>query len=108
MKAIEYKIERFSVEIYASDLKGERTRWGEKIIRMYSGETEVAQAVFAREGAKVPEPYLSGKKIFYFAPGHQYSDVLDLLRCGRTVYICWNPIADPKEPDDGDAYFRTE
>lgn len=108
MKVTEYKIDRFSVEIYASDLKGARTRWGEKIIRLYSGEMEVAQAVFARGDAKVPEPYLSGNKIFYFASEHQYRDVIDLLRGEKTVFICWKPIADPKEPDDGDAYFRTD
>ena len=108
MNVTEYKIDRFSIEIFASDLKGARTRWGQKTIRLYSEDTEVAQATFAREDAKVPEPYLSGKKIFYFAPEHQYRDVIELLRSEMTVYICWKPVADPKEPNDGDAYFRTD
>ncbi len=108
MNITEHKIDGFSVEIYASDLKGARTRWGQKIIRLFSGEEEVAHAVFAREGAKMPEPYLSGRKIFYFAPEHQYRDVIDLLRSEETVYICWKPVVDSKEPNDGDAYFRTD
>ena len=51
MKTTEYRIDDYTVEIYSSDLKGARTRWGEKIIRLYSGDKEVGQAVFAREGA---------------------------------------------------------
>ena len=108
MNTTEYKIDRFSIEIYASDLEGARTRWGQKKIRLFSGEEEVAQAVFAREGAKIPEPYLSGRKIFYFAPEHQYRDVIDLLRSEKTVYIGWKPVIDAKEPNDGDAFFRTD
>ena len=107
MKITEYRIDSYTVEIYSSDLKGARTRWGEKIIRMYSEGREVGQAVFAREGAELPEPYLSGGKIFYFAPGPQYADVLDLLRNQRPVFLAWKPISDPQEPDDGDAYFYT-
>lgn len=107
MKRLDYLIDSYRVEIYASDLKGARTRWGEKIIRLFSQGNEVAQAVFAREGAEIPEPYLSGDKIFYFAPGHQYADVIDLLRGEPEVHIAWKPISDPQEPNDGDAYFFT-
>jgi hypothetical protein len=107
VKITEYKIDDYSVEIYSSDLKGARTRWGEKIIRLYSGGREVAQAVFAREGAELPEPYLSGGKIFYFAPGSQFPDVIGLLRSEKAVFIVWKPISDPQEDNDGDAYFRT-
>lgn len=107
MKITEYQIDDYSVEIYASDLKGARTRWGEKTIRLYSGGREVAQAVFAREGTKLPEPYLSGGKIFYFASGSQFSDVIDLLRNEQAVFIAWKPISDPREENDGDAYFYT-
>ncbi len=108
MKSIEYRIDSYVIEIYSSDLKGARTRWGEKIIRLYSQGKEVAQAVFAREDAELPEPYLSAGKIYYFAPGRQYADVLDLLRNEQPVCIAWKPISDPQEPNDGDAYFYTE
>ena len=107
MKITEYKIDDYSVEIYAGDLKGARTRWGEKAIYLYSGGREVAQAVFAREGAKLPEPYLSGGKIYYFAPASQFADVIDLLRNEKEVFIAWKPVSDPREEDDGDAYFFT-
>jgi hypothetical protein len=105
VKITKYKIDDYSVEIYASDLKGARTRWGEKIIRLYSEGKEVAQAVFAREGAELPEPYLSAGKIFYFASGSQFADVIHLLRNEQPVYIAWKPLSDPQEENDGDAYF---
>lgn len=108
MKSTEYRIDGYVIEIFSSDLKGDRTRWGEKIIRLFSQGKEVAQAVFARDGAEMPEPYLSGGKIFYFAPGPQYADVLDLLRNEQPVFIAWKPISDPQEPNDGDAYFYTD
>ncbi len=107
MKITEYKIDSYTVEIYSSDLKGDRTRWGEKVIRLFLEGREVGQAVFAREGAELPEPYLSGGKIFYFAPGPQYADVIDLLRNEHPVFIAWKPISDPQEPSDGDAFFYT-
>ncbi len=108
MTSTEYKIDNYSIEIYANDLKGGRTRWGQKLIRLFSEGREVAQAVFARDGKEVPEPYLSGDKIFYFAPENYYSNVLDLLRNEKPVYIAWMPVSDPKEPGDGDAYFYTK
>jgi hypothetical protein len=108
MREIEYKIEGYQVEIYACDLKGGRTRWAQKVIRLFSGGREVGQAVFAREGADVPEPYLSGDKIFYFAEASLYGDVMGLLRGEDPVYIGWRSVQDPREPDDGDAYFRTD
>ena len=108
MRAISHKIESFTVKIYASDLKGRRTRWGDKAIQIYSGEKEVAQAVFAVEGSKIPEPYFEDGKIFYFAPSSQFEFVLSLLRGPEPVYIAWQPIHDPKEPNDGDAYFFTK
>lgn len=108
MKSVEYRIDSYVIEIYSSDQKGARTRWGERIIRLFSLGKEVAQAVFAREGTELPEPYLSAGKIYYFAPSHLYADVLDLLRNEKPVCIAWKPIPDPKEPDDGDAYFYTD
>lgn len=85
-----------------------RTRWADKLIYLYSGGKEVAQAVFAEEGFNVPEPYFSGGRIYYFAHGSQYAAVIDLLRSGKSVYIAWNPISDPKEAKDGDAYFYSD
>jgi len=108
MKGISHKIDSYSVQIYANDLKGRRTRWGDKIIRIYTEGEEVAQAVFAREGSKIPEPYFADGKIYYFAPNSQFDSVLDLLQSSEAVYIAWEPIHDPKEPNDGDAYFFTD
>ncbi len=105
VKIISHKIDSYTVKIYASDLKGRRTRWGDKVIHLYSGEKEVAQAVFAIEGSKIPEPYFEDGKIFYFAPSSQFQSVLSLLRNPDPVSIAWEPIHDPKEPNDGDAYF---
>lgn len=103
-----FKIDRYSVKIYAKDMKGGRTRWGDKVIELYSEERQVAQAVFAREDFEAPEPYFSGGKIYFFAQSYQYASVIDLLRNGNPVYIVWEPISDPKESNDGDAYFLTE
>jgi hypothetical protein len=108
VKIISHKIDSYTVKIYASDLKGRRTRWGDKVIQIFSGEKEVAQAVFAIEGSKIPEPYFEEGKIFYFAPSSQFEHVLSLLRSSEPVYIAWEPIHDPKEPKDGDAYFFTK
>jgi hypothetical protein len=108
MKVISHKIDSYTVKLYAGDLKGKRTRWGDKVIHISSGGKEVAQAVFAIEGSKIPEPYFSDGKIFYFAPHTQFESVLYLLRSAGPVYIAWEPIHDPKEPNDGDAYFYTD
>ena len=108
MPATSYKIDAYSVKIFAKDTKGRRTRWGDRTILVYSGGTEVAQAVFSKPGHECPEPYFSEGKIFYFADSHQFSDVLYLLRHEKPVYIAWEPVYDPKEPEDGDAYFYTE
>lgn len=102
-----YKIDSYSVQLYAIDRKGGRTRWGDKTILLYSRGREVAQAVFAEEGSKPPEPYFSNDKIFYFAHASQYDAVIDLLRNEKSVYISWKPVSDPKEPQDGDAFFHT-
>jgi len=101
-----FKIEGYSIHVYAKDRKGSRTRWGDKLIYLYSGGKQVAQAVFAREGFKAPEPYFSDGIIYFFAQGYQYRPVIDLLCNEKPVYIAWRPIADPKEPKDGDAYFH--
>jgi len=102
-----FKIDNYSVQLYAKDRKGRRTRWGDKLIYLYSEGQEVAHAVFAGEGFKAPEPYFSDGKIYFFAESCQYAAVMDLLRNEKPVYIAWKPVADPKEPGDGDAYFYT-
>lgn len=103
-----FKIDAYKVKIFGNDSKGRRTRWGDRSISLYSEGKEVAQAVFAKPGHEVPEPYLSEGKIFYFAGSDQFTDVLSLLRKEKPVYIAWSPVHDPKEPDDGDAFFFTE
>jgi hypothetical protein len=108
MKEISYKIDSYTVKIYACDLRGRRTRWGDKAVHIFSEGKEVAQAVFAIEGSQIPEPYFADGKIFYFAPSSQFGYVLGLLQGPNPVSIAWKPIHDPKEPNDGDAYFFTE
>lgn len=103
-----YKIDAFEVEIYACDRKGKRTRWGDRVIRIYSDGKEVGQAVFANDESKIPEPYLAEGKVYYFSSWRQYPDVLDLLRNAKPVYIIWKPAHDPKEDLDGDAFFCTD
>jgi hypothetical protein len=108
MEAVKHKIDSYTIKIYASDLKGQRTRWGDKVIHIYSEGKEVGQAVFALEGSRIPEPYMEDGRIFFFAPGSQFQNVLSLLKGSEPVYIVWEPIHDPKEPNDGDAYFFVE
>ncbi len=105
MEATSFKIDSYTIQVYAKDMKGGRTRWGDKVIYLYSEGRNIAQAVFAREGCKAPEPYFSGGKIYFFAQAYQYSAVIDLLRNEKPVYVAWKPISDPKELQDGDAYF---
>lgn len=108
MRETIYKIDGYSIQIYAKDRKGRRTRWGDKLIILYSQGREVAQAVFARENFEAPEPYFSGGKIHFFAQSYQFDAVMDLLRNEGSIYIAWQPVFDPKEPHDGDAYFFTD
>lgn len=109
MKEIKYRIDRYQVSVYARDIKGQRTRWADRIIRLYQEGREIAQAVFAVEGEKVPEPFLSeDEKIFFFASSARFMEVLEILRSFDPVYIVWQPIYDPKEPKDGDAFFLVE
>lgn len=107
MAILSFKIDSYSVQLYAIDRKGGRTRWGDKTILLYSGGKQVAQAVFAGEDTSLPEPYFSAGKIYYFAQASMYAAVIDLLRNEKPVNIAWKPISDPKEPRDGDAYFYT-
>jgi len=103
-----YKIDNYAVKIFGNDSKGSRTRWGDRCIQLFSEGKEIAQAVFAKPGQEVPEPYLKEEKIYYFAASDQFVDVMYLLRNEKPVYIAWEPVHDPKEPDDGDAFFYTE
>ena len=108
MAVTKHKIDSYCVKIFGNDSKGSRTRWGDRCIHLYSKGKEIAQAVFAKPGHEVPEPYFSEGKIYYFAAGDQFADVLSLLRHDVPVYIVWEPVHDPKEPEDGDAFFFTE
>jgi len=108
MSAIRFKIDKFTVKLYAVDKKGRRKRWGNRIISLYSGGKNIAQAVFGSDKRIIPEPFFSEGKIFYFAHSDQYPDVIDLLRNEKTVYIAWEPVHDSKEPKDGDAFFYTD
>jgi hypothetical protein len=108
MATTKYKIDSYRIKIFGNDSKGSRTRWGDRCIHLYSEEKEIAQAVFAKPGHEIPEPYFSEGKIYYFAGSDQFMDILNLLRYEDPVYIVWDPVHDPKEPEDGDAYFFTE
>lgn len=103
-----YRIDEYKLEIYGSDRKGKRTRWGDKIIYLYSEGREVGQAVFALDDEKPPESNFSGDKIFYYATGNQFRSVWKMLRSKIPVYIAWRHVHDPKEEKDGDAFFYTE
>lgn len=107
MAVTSYRIDAYSVKIFGKDSKGRRTRWGDRMIQIYSERKMIAQAVFAKPKHDAPEPYISEGKIYYFAESDQFSDVLYLLRNEKPVYIAWEPVHDPKEPNDGDAYFYT-
>lgn len=108
MPRISFKIDDFSIKLYAVDNKGTRKRWGDRIIQMYFGGKEVARAVFGSPLKDIPEPHFSGGIIHYFASTDQFEAVAELLRGGRIVYIAWEPVRDTKEKNDGDAYFYTE
>jgi len=103
-----FKIDAYSIKIFGNDSKGRRTRWGDRSITLFSEGKEVGQAVFAKPGHEAPEPYFSEGKIYYFATADQFADVLYLLRNEMPVFLAWEPVHDPKEPDDGDAFFYTE
>jgi hypothetical protein len=107
MAVTSYRIDAYSVKIFGKDSKGRRTRWGDRMIQLFSEGTMIGQAVFAKPKHDAPEPYFSEGKIFYFAGHDQFADVLALLRTEKPVYIAWEPVHDPKEPNDGDAYFYT-
>jgi hypothetical protein len=108
MAETKYRIDSYGIKIFGNDSKGSRTRWGDRCIYLYSEGIEVAQAVFAKPGHDVPEPYFAEGKIFYFASSDQFPDVINLLRHESPVFIAWKPVHDPKEPEDGDAFFFTE
>ncbi len=108
MAGASYKIDKYLVKIFGNDSKGQRTRWGDRTIHLFSEGNEVAKAVFAKPGHKIPEPYFLDGKIYYFAGSDQFADVLRLLQQETPVYIAWEPVRDPKEPDDGDAFFYLE
>lgn len=105
MKKVEYKIDKYSIKLFAHDKKGKRRRWGDKVITLFSEGREIGRAVFAAEGERIPEPYFADSLIYFFAPGYQYKAVKNLLEGDGPVYLVWEYVSDPKEPQDGDAYF---
>ena len=102
-----FLVDKYSVQLYANDLRGSLTRWADKVVYMYSGGQNVGIAFFAREGASAPDAAFSGGVIYYHAPGSQYGPVIDILRNEKPVYISWVPHTDSTEPNDGDAYLYT-
>ena len=108
MSITSFKVDKFSIQLFSVDNKGVRTRWGDRIIHVYSGRKKVAQAVFGQDGEKVPEPYFKDGMIYYFAYYDQYESVKSLLEGKKTVFVAWKPVHDKKEKPDGDAYFYTE
>ena len=109
MAVTSYKIDTYSVRVYANEESGEKTVWGTKTIFMYSGGKHVASAFFAKAGFQAPDADFSADDghIYFHAQGEQYSAVIDLLRNEKPVYINWAPTSDDVESDDGEAYFNT-
>lgn len=109
MAITSYKIDKYKVELYANDLRGNLTRWAARVVYVYSKDKHVASAYFAREGYTAPDAALgSDGHIYFHAHGEQYAPVLDLLRNEKPVYIAWQPHSDSGEPNDGNAYFYIE
>jgi len=102
-----HKIDKYTVQIYANDMKGAVTRWASKVIRLFSGGKAVAVAYFAREGLNAPEASFSNGIIYFHSQSEQFAPVLDLLRHENPVYIAWKPKSDTEESGDGDAFFYT-
>jgi len=107
MPTVTHKIDEYSVQAYANDLRGNYTRWAATVITFYSGKKRVGSAYFAREGFTAPDCVYSGGIIYYHAQGEQYERVLDLLRNEGPVYLRWAPHSDSAEPNDGNAYVYT-
>jgi hypothetical protein len=105
---VTYRVDGYSFELYGADRKGKRTRWGDKIIHIYSGGKDVGQAVFTAEGEDTQDSYFADGKIYYFAPGSQFQGVIELLESSTVVHFAWCPVHDPKESNDGDAVFYTD
>lgn len=108
MKTVSFRIDTYRVRLYGTDNKGARTRWGDKVIDLYSKGNLVGTAVFASQGNNPPESHYAEGLIRYFAPHSQYPVVINLLRSEKNVTINWKPVNDPKEPMDGDAFFESE
>lgn len=107
MTTVTHKIDEYSTQVYANDLRGSITRWAAGVIYLYSSGKHVGSAYFAREGYTAPDATYAGKIIYFHAQHEQYERVLDLLRNEEPVYLCWRQRQDPTEPNDGNAYFYT-
>jgi hypothetical protein len=104
MPTVTHKIDEYSVQVYANDLRGNLTRWAAAVIYLYSSGKYVGSAYFARDGHTAPDCVYSAGIIYYHAQGEQYERVLDLLRNEEPVYLTWAPHSDTAESNDGDAY----
>ena len=107
MPTTTHKIDSYKIKIFGNDQLGNDTRWGTKIIELYSGTTNVATAYFARRGASAGDSSASSGQIIFIAPEEQYAPVIDLLRNELPVFISWVPHNDSKEPHDGNAFFHS-
>lgn len=108
MTETRYKIDRYSIEFFAVDRKGNRRRWGDRVLKLFSDGRLVAQAVFSSQVKDIPEPYMADGKIYYFAHSDQVSELLKMLQTAHAAYIAWKPVHDPREFNDGDAVFIFE
>ena len=97
MPVTSYRIDGYAVQLFAVDKKGGRTRWGDRMITLYSSGRNIGQAVFGPSSRGIPEPFMKDGRIHFFADSDQYHAVVDLLRADKPVYIAWKPIHDPKE-----------
>ena len=107
MPTVTKAIDEYSVQVYANDLRGSRTRWASTVIYLYSSGSHVGTAYFARDGHTAGDAVYSGGKIYYHAQGEQYERVMDILRNEKPVYLRWRSQSDSTETNDGDAYFYT-
>ena len=105
MATTSYKIDSYTIQLYANDLRGSLTRWAAQVIYLYSGGKHIASAFFARAGTNAPDAVFSNGHIYFHAQGEQFEPVVDLLRNEKPVYISWVPFTDSSEPNDGNAYF---
>ena len=60
-----FKIDEYSTQLWANDLRGNLTRWAAAVIYFYSNGNYVGSAYFARDGYTAPDAVYSGGKIYF-------------------------------------------